>query len=394
MSRLTLDVETLRADTPGVENSIHLNAAGAALMPAPVIKAVSCHLAEEAAWGGYEAAERHGDEIDGFYDAAAAMLGCDREEIAFVENATRGWDMAFYSIPLSRGDRVLTSVAEYASNYIAFLQVARRTGAKIDVVPNDDDGQLSLDALQQMLDDDVKLVAVTHVPTNGGLINPASAIGTVTQRAGIPFLLDACQSAGQIPLDVRQIGCDLLSFTGRKYLRGPRGTGALYARRELAERLEPPLLDLHAADWVRSDRYELKSGARRFENWESNVAGKVGLAVAIRYALDLGLGAIQQRVRDLAAELRGELAAIPGVLVCDRGEERCGIVTFNVNGRRPEDVRGDLRSLGISVWHSNVWSTRLDMEERGLDAVVRASVHYYNTPEEIAKLSAAVRTLT
>jgi cysteine desulfurase/selenocysteine lyase len=388
-----VDFVSLREQTPGVARSIHLNAAGASLLAEPVIAAVTDHLAEEARWGGYEAAERHAERIADIYPAAAAMLNCQSEEIAFVESATRGWDMAFYAIPLGPGDRVLTSVAEYASNYIAFLQVARRTGAKIEVVPNDEAGQLCVRAMANMIDDRVKLVAVTHVPTNGGLVNPAAEIGTVTRAAGVPFLLDACQSAGQLPLDVQKINCDLLSFTGRKYLRGPRGTGILYARREIAEQLEPPLLDLHAATWVSRDSYTLQPGARRFECWESNVPGKVGLACAIRCALDIGVERIERRVAALASHLRALLAELPGVSIRDEGSHPCGIVTFTAERRDPRELRDALLAEGVSVWYSETSSTRIDMEERDLTAVTRCSVHYYNTTDELDRFATKLRTL-
>ncbi len=236
----------------------------------------------------------------------------------------------------------------------------------------------------------MKLVAVTHVPTNGGLVNPAAEIGRLTRAAGVPYLLDACQSAGQMPLDVEAIGCDMLSLTGRKYVRGPRGTGLLYCRREMLERLEPPFVDLHAAPWTARDRYELRPDARRFENWEANVAGKVGLGVAIDYALELGLDAIWERVRALGDGLRERLVAVPGVECHDRGRERCGIVSFTVAGEPPRDVRRRLLERGIQVWFSETASTRLDMEERGLPAVVRASVHYYNDHDDLDRLCEAL----
>jgi cysteine desulfurase / selenocysteine lyase len=382
---MTFDLGRARRETPGCANVLHFNNAGAALMPQPVFDAAINHLEMEAQIGGYEAAEAAREAIDHAYDAAARLLGCGRDEIAFVENATRAWDMAFYSLPLRPGDRILTATAEYASNYIAFLQVARKTGATVEAVPNDEYGQISVEALRGAIDERVKLIAITHVPTNGGLVNPAAEVGRVAREAGIPYLLDACQSVGQMPIDVEAIGCDMLSATGRKYLRGPRGTGFLYVRRSLLECLEPPFLDMHAAEWTARDAYEMRPDARRFENWETNYVGKRALGVAIDYALQWGLEAIMQRVYALAAMLRARLDKLPGVETHDLGKERCGIVTFTVDGREPETIRLALAQHRINVSVSPRNSTLLDMEARGLRDLVRASVHYYNTEEEIER---------
>jgi cysteine desulfurase / selenocysteine lyase len=229
------------------------------------------------------------------------------------------------------------------------------------------------------------LIAITHVPTNGGLVNPAAAIGKVARDAKVLYLLDACQSAGQMPLDVEALGCDLLSATGRKYLRGPRGTGFLYVRRAIIEQLEPPFLDLHAAEWTSRNQYKVREDARRFENWETNYAGKIGLGVAIDYALEFGVQEIWQRVQPLAADFRARLGDLKGVKVTDIGEEKCGIVTFTVAGKDPMEIRHLLSENKINVWSSVIESTRIDMEERNLQSVVRASIHYYNSEEEVSR---------
>lgn len=388
-----IDVEQARLDTPATKERLHFNNAGAALMPESVLATVINHLQLEAKIGGYEAANQEAARLEKVYRSIAQLINCQPDEIAVVENATRAWDMAFYSLPLKAGDRILTACNEYASNYIAFLQMAKLRGVEIDVVENDEHGQLDLARLKEKIDDKVKLIAITHVPTNGGLINPAAAVGKLAQEHKIPYLLDACQSVGQLVIDVEEIGCDLLSATGRKYLRGPRGTGFLYVRKSFLEKLEPPFLDLHAAEWSSRNQYEMRPDARRFENWECNVAAKLGLGQAVDYALKLGLNNIEHQVITLARQLRTALAVLPTVTVQDLGENKCGIVTFTVAGHSAPEVKAYLASKAINVSASTLSSTRIDMENRGLLDVVRASVHYYNTEEEIANFCAAVKSI-
>lgn len=352
-------------------------------MPDPVVEAIYGHLELERAMGGYEAMDQQLEKCEGYYKSFARLFNCDSTEIAYVENATRAWDMAFYSIPFKQGDRIITTKAEYVSNYLAFLQMAKRIGVIIDVVPDDASGQISLQALQSMLCDRVQLIALTHVPTQSGLVNPAAEVGSIANENGILYLLDACQSVGQMPIDVQRIGCDMLSTTGRKFLRGPRGTGALYVKRSLIDCLEPPFIDLKSATWMDKDRYEVRQDARRFENWERYVAGQLGLARAVDYALELGLDTIWSRIQVLAEYLRNRLNRLPGITTHDRGEKLCGIVTFTKNNEDAESVNKRLHHNGVNTDVSRVTSAQLDMGERNLNAVVRASVHYYNTEDEI-----------
>jgi len=382
-SIMPFDLQHLRQDTPGCAHVLHFNNAGSSLMPRPVLDATVAHLQLETRIGGYEAAAQATQSLEHVYDAVATLISCSRDEVAIVENATRAWDMAFYSIPFKPGDRILTASTEYASNYIAFLQRSQKTGATIEVIPTDEHGQVSVDALKNMLDDRVKLIAITHIPTNSGIVQPIADIGKLTHAAGILYLVDACQSVGQMPIDVQQIGCDMLSATGRKYLRGPRGTGFLYVRRSVLEQLEPPFLDLHSAEWVSPDRYEIRPDARRFENWETNYAGKIGLGVAIDYANSLGLDVIWRRVKTLAYQLRSQLTTLPDVIVRDRGITQCGIVTFTIEGHDPEDIKRTLTASNINVSVAMRNGALLDMDAKKLASVVRASVHYYNSEEEI-----------
>ncbi|MEX1157626.1 MAG: aminotransferase class V-fold PLP-dependent enzyme [Thermomicrobiales bacterium] len=387
---MPFDVERARRETPGVESVLHFNNAGSALMPVGVLDAQIEHLRLEAQIGGYEAADAARDNVERVYSAAAQLIGASPDEIAVIENATRAWDMAFYSIPFKRGDRILTAMAEYASNFIAYLQVAKTHGAQVEVIPNDEHGQVSIEHLQSMIDDRVRLIAITHVPTNGGLVNPAAEIGAVAKQAGVLYLIDACQSVGQLPVSVDEIGCDMLSTTGRKYLRGPRGTGFLYVRRSVLDQLEPVMLDLHAAQWTSRDTYTVRDDARRFENWETNYAAKIGLGVAIDYALDWGMDLVWERVQELAGQLRAGLNAISDVTVRDIGSVQGGIVTFTIERRDLTEVKNALAAQAINVTVSRTPSTRLDMEDRGLTQIIRASVHYYNSEDEVARFCSAI----
>ncbi len=388
-----IDVAAVRKDTPACESLMHFNNAGASLMPRPVYAAVTGHLDLENRVGGYEAERRAQEDLAAFYSEFARFLNAAPEEIAFVENATRAWDMAFYALPLQEGDRILTHASEYVSNYLALLQQAKRRNLHIDLVPSDDHGQIDVNAIPSLIRSQTRLIAITHVPTQGGLVNPAEEVGRIAKEHDLWYLLDACQSVGQMMVDVKQIGCDFLAGTGRKFLRGPRGTGFLYSRRELADTLDPPFVDLSSARWTDDDSYELAPGAKRFENWESNVAGRIGLMHAIRYANALGLRDIENRVTSLASLLREKLAELPGVGIHDLGRKKCGIVTFTKSGVPPQALAGSMLKRGINISVSPRAIARLDFGARNVEALARASVHYYNTEFEIEQFAAELREM-
>lgn len=380
-----IDVDAVRADTPAVAGLVHLNNAGSSLPPVPVVEAVVGHLREEARVGGYEAAERAEERVEGFYTAVARLVGARPEEIAFVESATRAWEAGFGAVRLGAGDRVLTTTSEYPSNAFALVKAARERGARVEVVPDGPDGAVDLGALERELGrGGVRLVAMNHMPTHNGLVNPVQEVGALCRAAGVLFLLDACQSVGQWDLDVERLGCDLLTATGRKYLRGPRGTGFLYARAG-ADLGEPAAVDVSSAHWEGRGRYRVREDARRFESFERGVAGQIGLGVAVDYAVALGLERVRERVGALAGYARDRLGQMAGVRVLDRGAVRSGIVTFAVRGVPAEHVRAHLVGAGVNVSVSRVWNQVWE-EPVGVDEAVRASVHYFNTEEEVEVL--------
>ena len=389
-SQFGLDIDALRADTPGCESVVHLNNAGAALMPRPVVDVVCGHMERECMAGGYEAALQMADQQARTYDAIAELIGARSPEIALTDSATRAWQTAVRSIPFQAGERVLVSRAEYGSNYMALLKLREERGVRIEVVPSEPEGEISVNALESMMDTDVRLISLVHVPTHGGLINPAESVGRIARQWGCLYLLDACQSVGQIPLDVERIGCDMLTATGRKFLRGPRGTGFLYVRQSRVPELDPATPDMRAATWVDVDRYQLAPDARRFENWEHSVALRLGLGEAARYALETGMEAVGKRIRCLADRLRERLEDIHGVSVCDQGRQRAGIVTFVMEGQDPVVLVDHLREQGINLSVSVPETSRMDLESRGLGRLMRASVHAYNTHAELEQLAAAL----
>jgi selenocysteine lyase/cysteine desulfurase len=383
MSRF--DFHRARRDTRACNELLHFNNAGASLMPAPVSDSLRAYLREEELGGGYETAEAQADALENFYAASAKLLNCRGAEIGFIENATRAWDMVFYAFEFAPGDRILTTVSEYGSNVIAYLQQAKRYGCEVVFIPDDEYGQIDTKALEAAIDERAKLISISHIPTGGGLVNPAAEVGRIASSANIPYLLDACQSVGQLPLDVEQLGCTMLTGTGRKYLRGPRGTGLLYVREDWIDCLKPPLLDQHAAELTSANSYKVRSDAKRFENWEQPFAGKAALAVAIDYALSWGLDSIWERVQSLAATLRSQLTALDGVTVVDQGETRCGIVTFTVDSKSAVDLKASLQVRRINVSVSSGSGNLVSYDRRGLTETVRASVHYFNTEDEIER---------
>lgn len=388
-----MDVLRLREDTRGCEGVVHLNNAGAALPPGVVVDTMVDHLRREEQVGPYEAHDEAADRIAAVAHSAARLIGARADQIALMDSATTAWDRAFSAIAFTRqfnaGDRILVSAAEYASNVLPIMQVAMTSGARIEFIPDDGDGAVDVAAFERLLDSDVALVAITHCPSQNGLVNDVAGIGALLEDSDAWYLVDACQSVGQLPVDVADIGADFLSATGRKFLRGPRGTGFLYASDRALDELEPFPVDLHSATWL-GDDYEVQGSARRFEYWEQSYAGLLGLGAAIDYALDLGIDAIAERIADLAGHARGALADIPGVTVRDRGRARSGIVTLTHERIPAPELVSRIRGTGVNVSLSTPNYSRVDFVAHGIDGLVRVSPHVYNTLDEVDRLVASI----
>ena len=393
-SRLTAqEIQQFRAETKGTAQRIHFNNAGASLPPDVVVKTMVDYLYEEATYGGYETEAKYHEQIENVYKLIAQLINADVDEVAIAENASTAWGIAFYGLDFKEGDVVITSEMEYVTNLIGFLNVQKRFGVEVKVIPNDEHGNFSLQALEDAITPQTKLIAVTEIASTSGCMIPIVEIGKIARKHNILYLVDACQSAGHVPIDVKEIGCDLLSVTGRKYLRAPRGTGFLYVRKQVQDQIKPIFMDNHATDWVSLTDYQLRNDARRYELYEKNRALTLGLGKAIEYALNIGLDRIWDRIQYLSALLRAELAQIDGVTVHDFGERQCGIVTFSVEDFDAPTIKSRLAEDRINVTVGKAVSTLIYMEKNQLKSVVRASIHYYNTEEEIQMLCRSLKAI-
>jgi selenocysteine lyase/cysteine desulfurase len=388
-------LEDLRAETRGCAEWVHLNNAGASLMPDPVVEAVQGHLDLEVSTGGYEAEALRQGAIEAAYGSVARLLGCAPQNVAMMEHATAAFVAALSSVPFEPGDRILTTRHDYVSNQIQYLSLARRFGVEVVRAPDAADGGVDAGAMADLARRlRPRLVAMTHIPTNSGLVQDVAILGQECRELGLTFLVDGCQSVGQMPIDVEALGCDFFSATSRKFLRGPRGAGFLYVSDRLLDSgVEPLFPDLRGAEWIEADLYQPDPTARRFESWEFFHGLVLGTGAAADYALGLGLDAIRERAWDLAASLRVRLDRIPGVRVLDRGSTLCAIVTCWVEGREPEEMVELLRGRGINASAVDLASGVIDFAEKGVTGALRISPHYYNTEEELETLAGTLEEM-
>ena len=380
-----LDINNIRLETPGCQSRIHFNNAGGSLIPKGVSIAVESYLNREQEIGSYEAAEEAKVLINSFNTKFSELLNCSESEIAFIENSTRAWEMAVHSISWKPGDQIITGENEYGSNYLGLLHLAKQRSLKILTIPNDESGTISLDQLEESVTDKTRLIALTHVASQRGDIQPASKVGEIANKHNILYLLDACQSVGQINLDTKSLKCDFLCGSGRKYLRGPRGTGFLYTKSTVLKTLEPVFLDLHSANWKSMGSYEFVRDAKMFECWERNMAAMIGLATAVEYLLKLDVKMVEQRIKQLSLNLREKLSGLTDIKILEKSNNCSGIVTFTKTSISATNLKDGLQKKGINISVIKQRNARLDLGKESTGDINRASLHYYNSEQEISE---------
>lgn len=390
---MTLNIDAIRKNTPGLESGIYLDNAGASLVPRQVIDAVKGHFELESTVGGYVAQEQQAANLEHVYASLARLLGGNASEYAMTSSAAGAWGRAFYSVPMKAGDNVVTAYNEYCSNYVAFLHRAKRDGIEIRVARAGDDNALDTDHLASLVDENTKLIAISHVPSSSGQINPVAEVGEIAKAAGVLYLLDACQAIGQLPVNVGAIGCDMLAGTSRKFLRGPRGVGFMYVSAKALSQLDPVMMSNQSAVWTAANEMDVRCDTRVFEAWERSVALQLGFGAALDYLHSIDSSAAMKRTIEMGAYLRQKLAEKSSVNIADPEGPLAAIVTFEMQGRDPVEVKAKLAEQNIAVNVASVVHTRLDLEARGIESLLRASPQYYTLHDEIDRFVDAITSL-
>lgn len=384
-----MNTDKIRQDIKGLsDGKIFLNNAGSSLMPQVVLDSMINYLHQEEQFGGYEVANRNAELLEQFYDETAKLINCKSSNIAFATSATDAYAKALSSIVFKEGDVIITTVDDYISNQIVFISLQKKLNVKVIRTKNLSDNELDLVDLEHLIKEHrPKLVAVTHIPTNSGLIQNVESVGKICRQYDVLYLVDACQSVGQLVVDVEKIGCDFLTATGRKFMRGPRGTGFLYVSDKILEQnYAPLLLDMRGANWSEFDDYELFKTAKRFEHWEISYASLLGLMEATKYANAVGMKEIENYNRKLSEKLRQNLKN-NGFNIWDWGNNLSSIVTFSGPDGDLENIQKVLKENNVffSVTYKN--SALIDFTNKNINGIVRLSPHYFNTVDEIEKVS-------
>ena len=387
---MPMDVVALRKATPSLPGLAHFNAASSGLLSSEVVEALQFHLGEEIRTSPHAAGLAAAEAIENARDEIAWLIGATAPEISFMSSNSEGWNLAVLSLPRLRpGDRVLVGGGEWGGNILTLAQECAAAGARLERIPELPDGRMDLSGLEEMMDDRLRLIAVTWIGAHLGHAVPVERIGRLARAAGVPFVVDAAQAAGVLPIDVNRIGCDILTAPGRKGLRGPKGSGFLFVREGALEQLVPRPMNLRAASLVAGEVVQRRDGGR-FEASEYAPALRLGLGAAVRLANQLGASAIEARVLERTTRLRAALAEVPGLVLRETGPAESHITTFHMPEITPAQVQLALARREVTITTVNTSYAPFSTVPMPQGSVCRASVSYLTDDAEITRLAEAL----
>jgi cysteine desulfurase/selenocysteine lyase len=389
----------VRADIPLLEDFIYLDAASTTPTPRPVVEAMCdyfYHYNANTGRGAYRLAVKATQEMERARENVAGFIKASPNEIIFTKNTTEAINLVARGIKFRKGDRIVVSNMEHHSNLIPWINL-KKIGVEVEIVNANQEGVIDPFDMEQVINKDTKLLAITHISNSIGSVQPVEELGKIAQETGTPYLIDAAQSAGHLELSVKDLRADFIAFPGHKGLLGPVGTGFLYCDPGIQEKMEPINLGGGTVEDVSVDGFQLTQCPNRFEGGTQNIAGYIGLGAAVNYVKRIGISKIEKHDRKLTQILYKQLKNLAGATVYGSPENIYGIVSFNMDGMDPHDlakILDETKNICVrSGQHCAIPSLKhLGAQKTG--GTVRASFHYYNTAEEIRILGECLEKIS
>lgn len=374
----------------------YLNNAGAALMSEKTYNIIMSHMKLEMELGAYQAAQSVKSEIEQFYLNAAKLINANSvDEIAFMDSASRGWNMAIYGLRMSAKDTIITLSSEFGTNLITIFDKAKKANANVKILNCDINGDFSLNELEECLKKGAKFIAISHVVAHGSIINPVEEIGKLAKQYGCTYIVDGCQAVGQIPVNIDMLNCDAYITTGRKWLRGPRGTGFLYINK-MAE-IDTTQLDLASADLIfdkdlNISDIQIRNDAKRFELWERSIANVLGLSNAIQESFFHD--SMLNNMRNHVNLIRSEIIDNRNFTLIGKEKSESLIIGFYLNNPEKESiVERSFKDVDISISTMHDWDCPLHFPKNGATKIFRIAPHYYTDEDTIQLTCKAIENV-
>jgi cysteine desulfurase / selenocysteine lyase len=368
----------------------YLNNAGAGIMSTKTYEVIINYLKLEREIGAYHAAAKSKTLSDNFYINAAKLINANSpSEIAYMDSASRGWNMIVYGTPLKKGDTILTLSSEFGTNLITLFNYAKLNDFKVCVIKCDINGSFLIEEIENKLKEGAKLIAISHAVAHGSIINPVEEIGKLAKKYGAYYIVDGCQTVGQIKVDVQSIQCDAYMTTGRKWLCGPRGTGFLYVKS--SSQMRTTQLDLASADLIFDDnlnliRIEVRNDAKQFELWEKSFANLLGLSSAIEECLESKIEVISVKIQELSNKLRFAASSNENIKLIGKTISLSGILGFYLDDYSKESyVQNEFDKFDLRISTMSDWDCPMHFPKNGANKIFRLSPHFYTDNDTIEK---------